>query len=504
MNEASEYVIEIKGLTKKFYGVRALDQVDFRLKKGTVHALMGENGAGKSTLMNVLAGIHQPDEGVIIYKGEEVRFPNPQASINSGISMIHQELNVIQDLSVAENIFVGNEFRGRSRLFVDHRKTRRETQQLLQKVGLDVQPTTLMRDLSTAQAQMVEIAKAISKNADVIIMDEPTSSITLKEVDVLFDVIRKLKGEGRSIIYISHKLEEVFEIADEVTVFRDGKYVVTKPISELTTGQIIKYMIDRDLNEMYEEHTYIPKDVCFEVQNLSCSSLKLRDINFKIHTGEILGLAGLVGAGRSETCECIFGLHKLDSGNFSYKGKPIKIRSPKDAIKAGIGFITEDRKLSGLVLSMNVQSNMTLVSFSKFAKLKVFLNTKRERTEAVEFQNSLKLKVPHGLQQIVTELSGGNQQKVVLAKWLMDMPDLLIMDEPTRGIDVGAKAEIYKLIVSLAGAGKTILLVSSEMQEILGLSDRVVVFHEGQVAGELTKNELSQERIMELATGVAH
>lgn len=494
-------LLDMIEITKEFRGVKAIDRVSFRLKAGTVHALIGENGAGKSTLMNILAGVHIPEAGRIIIKGTEKSFSAPRDAIDNGIAMIHQELSVAQEMTVAENIFMGREFRKGA--VVDRRKMASETQKLLDRVGLTVSPNRKMKELTVAQAQMVEIAKAISRQAKIIIMDEPTSSITSREVNTLFEVICGLKAEGCGIIYITHKMDEIFKIADEVTVMRDGHYIGTYLPENITDRELIRLMIDRELNEVYKKRQYTSQEVYFSAKGLTSQRLKFSDISFDVHKGEILGLAGLVGAGRTETVESIFGLNKLDSGEIYLNGKQIHIRSPKEAIRHGIGLVTEDRKLSGIIPLMNCSNNMTLVHLKVLSKFGWLIQRKNERSATEEFIKALRIKISNGPRQLISELSGGNQQKCILAKWIMASPDLLILDEPTRGIDVGAKVEIYHLVTQLAEAGKTIIVISSEMPEIIGLCDRILVFHEGHINGELQKEKASQETILSMAVNVS-
>lgn len=493
-----EYVLEMNNISKYYPGVKALDNVSLKLRKGTVHALMGENGAGKSTLMKTLAGMVHPDEGEIILKGKKVKFSCPKDSINNGIAMIHQELNPILEMTIAENLFLGREFYFKGTFVIDYSKMNMESKKLLENVGLHIDAQTKMKELTVAQTQMVEIAKAISYNSDIIIMDEPSSAITDREVDTLFQLINKLKAEGCCIIYITHKMDEVFRISDEITVFRDGKYIGTYMSKEIDEDGLIKKMVDRDLTEIFPVNNAVIKEKKLSVSNLTQKD-KFENISFDVHAGEILGLAGLMGAGRTEVAEGIFGITKLDNGEIFIDSKKVNIKSPKDAIDCGIALITEDRKNTGLVLSMSVKENITLPSTKDLSKMNV-INNKKIVDETNKYIKSLKIKTPH-MDQIVGTLSGGNQQKVVLGKWLMKMPQVLIFDEPTRGIDIGAKTEIYRIITELAESGIAIILISSEMQEILGLCDRIIVLHEGKISGEVTKKEATQEKLLKYATG---
>ncbi|HEX2945211.1 MAG TPA: sugar ABC transporter ATP-binding protein [Clostridia bacterium] len=494
-----KYVLEVINISKSFPGVKALDKVNLRIRKGTVHALMGENGAGKSTLMKTLAGINQPDEGEIVLNGKPVKFDNPRESMKSGIAMIHQELSPVLEMTIAENLFLGREFHYNGNIVVNYPKMNSEARKMLEKVGLNINPTLKMKSLTVAQSQMVEIAKAIGRESEIIIMDEPTSAITTREVDTLFKLIEKLKSTGHSIIYITHKMDEVFRIADEITVFRDGKHVGTYPAAELDTDALIRLMVNRELTEIFPEKNGEIKDVKLSVKNLTRKKA-FENVSFDVREGEILGLAGLMGAGRTEVVEGIFGVTKLDCGEIFIDGKKAKIRAPSDAIKLKIGLVTEDRKLSGLVLPLCIKENMTLPSLKNLSRFSI-VDRKKETAKTLEMANSLKVKTP-SIKQLVQNLSGGNQQKVVLAKWLLTAPQILIFDEPTRGIDVGAKADIYHLVMKLAEEGKTVIFISSEMQEILGMCDRIIVFHEGRISGELTKKEATQEKILKLATGM--
>lgn len=497
--EECVYKVQMVNVSKSFPGVKALEKVNLNLRKGSVHALMGENGAGKSTLMKILAGIQQPSEGDIILDGVKVKFNNPRESLNSGIAMIHQELNPVLDMSIAENLYLGREPRKKGTLLLDYKKMYKDAKELLDKVGLKLHPRTLMRDLTVAQMQMVEIAKAIDYNSDIIIMDEPTSAITDREVETLFAMINKLRNSGHGIIYITHKMDEVFRIADEITVFRDGKHIGTYPAAEIDPDTLIKKMVDRELTEIFPNKNYVPKDVKISVRNLSRKN-KFKNVSFDVHHGEIVGLAGLMGAGRTEIVESIFGITKLDSGEIYIDGKKVNIKAPSDAIKLNIGLVTEDRKMSGLILPLSVRDNMVLPSLKNLSKFKVITNAKKEHKHTDHYIKELKIKTP-GQNQIIQFLSGGNQQKVILGKWLMTEPQILIFDEPTRGIDIGAKTEIYKIISDLADKGHTIIFISSEMQEILGMCDRIIVFHEGVVSGEVLRAEATQEKLLKLATG---
>lgn len=491
-------VLEAKNITKQFPGVLALSNVNFRLVKGKVHALMGENGAGKSTLMKIIAGIYQADEGEIYLHGEKVTFNTPKQALDHGISMIHQELSPILDMTIAENLFLGKEFcKGK---MVDYKKMNLEASLLMERVGVDLSPTMLMKNLSVSQMQMVEIAKALSYNAEIIIMDEPSATITEREIANLFDIIRSLKEDGRCVVYITHKMDEVFRIADEITVFRDGHYIGTYDADEIDENQLVVKMVDRELAEIYpEKHNKIGEEV-FRVERLSQKGV-FENISFSLRRGEILGFSGLMGSGRTEVMNAIFGITQPTSGEIYVHGEKVDKPSPRKIISKGVGYVTEDRKGNGLVLPMSVYDNTILPSLSNLSNKMGWIDKKKAVHAAEEYREKLNIKTP-SLQQLVAQLSGGNQQKIVLAKWLLQNPDILIFDEPTRGIDVGAKTEIYKLIVQLAEQGKAIIVISSEMPEILGMSDRVVVFYEGRKTGELEREEATQERIMLLAADV--
>ncbi len=497
---AQDYVLEMKDIVKRYSGVKVLNNVNFKVKPATVMILMGENGAGKSTLMKILEAETGIDSGKIIYKGREVRFANPRAALQNGISMIHQEFNLVLDMSIADNLFLGREIKSGG--FIKRRQAYSEAREILKRVMLDIKPSTIVRDLTVAQMQMVEIAKAVSYNSDIIIMDEPTSAISESEIEVLFNIIRKLKEEGRSVIYISHKIEEVFEIGDEITILRDGNLVHCSKVKDITKKDIIKMMVNREIKDIFPKVESNVGDVALSVRGLS-QGRHFHDISFDLHEGEILGFAGLMGSGRTETAEAIFGITKPDKGTIEVHGKKVKIRKPKDAIENGIGMITDDRKLKGLVMCRDVKENTVLSCYGTMKKFKIFLDFKKIRESTQKFIDTLGIKT-RGHGHLVEYLSGGNQQKVVLAKWLMKEPRILILDEPTRGIDVGAKSEIYKLMAQLAALGNAILFISSEQQEIVGMSHRVLVFHEGSLKGELNKKEdISMEKIMLLATDQA-
>ncbi len=478
-----------------------MQNVTLRLLPGTVHVLMGENGAGKSTLMKILAGLVQPSAGEIYLRGKKVNIANPRDALRHGIAMIHQELNPVPEMSIAENIFLGREFQYGRSFVVNYKKMRLEAQKLLESIGLHISPNVKMRELTVAETQMVEIAKAVSCNAQIMIMDEPTSAITEHEVETLFNLIRQLKAKGNSIIYISHKMDEIYQIADQITVLRDGQFIGTYDAAEISREQLIQKMVARELKEVFPEKSAGRiGDTVLEVVNLSDGE-RFQDISFCVKRGEIVGIAGLMGSGRSEVVESIFGIRKLIRGDILINGKKVQIRKPIDAISQRIGLITEDRKLTGLVLPMSVKHNMTLASLNDFQRFGITLHNAKEQTVVNQYVQQLKIKTAT-LNQTVETLSGGNQQKVVLAKWLMKSPQVLIFDEPTRGVDIGAKTEIYKLMADLAEQGVAIILISSELPEVLGMSDRILVFHEGRITGELSRAEATQENVMKLATGI--
>ena len=495
----NEYVMETRDIRKVFPGVVALDGISLKFRPGSVHALMGENGAGKSTLMKILSGMYKPTEGIVLYKGVETEFNAPIESIRLGIAMIHQELSPVPHRSVMENVWLGREPLIKGSPFVDHRKMHDDTKRLLDDLELSIDPRIEMAKLTVAKMQMVEIAKAVSYNADVVIMDEPTSSLTKGEVEHLFKIIRRLREQGKAIIYISHKMDEIFAISDEVSVLRDGKYVSTYPAAELTTDKLIALMVGRELNEMFPKVECPITDVKLQVKNLS-SPGAFQDISFEVRKGEILGFAGLVGAGRTEVMEALFGMRHKSAGSVLIDDKPVDIRAPEDAIKYKMALLTEDRRLSGIFPMLDIKDNMIMAVIDRYRnRLGKFLNHSQIRNECGEYRQKIKIKTP-SLEQKIMNLSGGNQQKVLVARWLMSEPEILILDEPTRGIDVGAKAEIHTLITNLAAKGKAIILVSSELPEILGMSDRIAVMREGKLTGIVERKDATQEVVMKFAT----
>ncbi|MBQ7565161.1 MAG: sugar ABC transporter ATP-binding protein [Lachnospiraceae bacterium] len=501
----SDVILEMKNISKSFGLVKALDDVSIDLRSGEVLALMGENGAGKSTLMNILSGSLLPDTGEIYIHGQNKKITNPVIASEEGICKIHQELQIVPELNVAENIFLGRW--KKNGLTVDFKTMKNDCKQYLEMLNLEVSPDAKLKDLRIGEQQLIEIAKALSLNSDIIVMDEPTSAISEKEADRLFEVIRRLRGEGKAIIYISHRMEEIFKIADRITVMRDGRYIDTLEAAEATQEKVIRLMVGREMSEQFPKEETTKGDIALEVKDLTYSppadSFKrsLKNINLYVRHGEVLGIAGLVGAGRSEFFECVAGLHShYMTGTILVDGKPVVIKKPKDAIDAGISFATEDRKGTGLVLQRSIGENITLPLLKEFSNA-VTMDKKRE-ADAWERQISeLKVKAP-GAKTLAGALSGGNQQKVVLARWLLTKPKILLLDEPTRGIDVGAKAEIYQLINSLAGEGMAIIVISSELPEVIGISDRIVTFCEGELTGEFTQKEATQEKLLSSATRV--
>lgn len=500
----ADNILEMKEITKRFPGVLALNKVTFSVRRGEVHALCGENGAGKSTLMKVLSGVYNKDEGMLFLENQERIFTNVRESEEAGITIVHQELNVVKNLTVCENVFLGNELAKKG--IIDWKTQNIETQQAIDRVGLNVSPNTLVLELSPGQQQMLEIARAINKRVKVLIFDEPTSSLTEQETKQLLKLIKQLQKDGISIIYISHKLEEIFEICDTVTILRDGQTIVTKPIEKINECDLIAQMVGRELNDLYPTCSHTPQETIFEVKNWSVPNVNLpgkmliNNVSFHAKKGEILGIAGLMGAGRTELALSIFGAaYKKNSGILRVNGKEIENRNPRDAIRNGIGYVTEDRKKLGLVMGLSIRENIALPNFNKLSSYGV-INNSKEITETANYSKNLRVKTPSIMQQ-VKNLSGGNQQKVILAKWLMTDPDILIVDEPTRGIDVGAKFEIYTIMEKLAAEGKCIIVISSEMPEIIGICDRVYVMAEGVIVGELEKAEIEQTKIMKCIQG---
>ena len=493
-------LLEARGITKQFGTVVANDTVDLVVQEGEIHALLGENGAGKSTLMKVLSGAESMDAGEIYLDAVRVAIHSPHHAQQLGISMIYQEFNLSPYLSVAENIFLGREPRFPRTPFVNWRKMNQDARAALGRIRVTLDVRRPVCECSVAQQQMIEIAKALSVNAKIIVMDEPSATLTEHELEALFELVRTVKNEGIGVIYISHRLEEVFEIGDRATVMRDGKYIATQNVGDLTREAIIRMMVGRELKDEFPKEEFARGNARLEAVGLTRHGA-FDDVTLSLHAGEIVGLTGLVGAGRTEVARAIFGADRLDAGRIVLDGKPIKIRSPHDAIRQGIGLLTEDRKGQGLILGMTLRENATLANLMSLV-LGPFIRQGRERQATRRFVNELQIKTP-SIEQAVRNLSGGNQQKVVLAKWLFTESKVLIFDEPTRGIDVGAKLEIYRLMNDLVRRGVAVLVISSELPEVLGMCDRILVMHEGRLAGQLTHAEATQEAVMRLATGDA-
>jgi ribose transport system ATP-binding protein len=499
MSDAPESpTLEVHEATKRFPGVLALDRVNLQLARGEVVAVIGENGAGKSTLMKILAGVQLLDAGQLLIDGNAVEIKSVQSAMDLGIALIHQELNLADNLDVGANIFLGRE---PTRLgIIDRGRIERESKKLLKSIGLDVSPRTIVDTLPIGKQQMIEIAKALSINARILIMDEPTSSLSQRETEALFRVVKDLRDRGVSIIYISHRLGEVKELADRVVVLRDGQNAGELSGEEICHDRMVQLMVGRDLSQFYSRIPHEPSDPLLEVKQLVTPTHPEHSVSFSLRQGEIVGIAGLVGAGRTELLETLFGVTPALAGEIKLDGKSVSIQTPSDAIERGFALVPEDRKLSGVVIEMGVRKNIGLAGLWRNRRVAGFLNNARERQDTDEMIKALSIKTPSAT-QIVQYLSGGNQQKVVLGKWLALKPRILLLDEPTRGIDIGAKHEIYELMERLAKEGLAILFVSSEMEEILGMSDRTIVMHEGRVSGELSREELSEENVMQLATG---
>ena len=497
-----EVILTMKDIDKSFPGVHALDHVNFEVKRGEVHALMGENGAGKSTLMKVLTGIYQKDSGSITYKGKETEFHNTREAQDAGVVIVHQELNMVGDLTVAQNIFIGRE--PKKGFSIDDKKMIEDSKKLFQELNIEINPKEKMNNLTVGKQQMCEIAKAISHKAEVIIFDEPSAALTEKEIADLFEIIRDLRKKGLGIVYISHRMDEIKTITDRVTVMRDGGYVGTLITADSTKEDIINMMVGRVIYEDPKEHSMVAPDapVVLKVEHLNAGKM-VQDVSFELRKGEILGFSGLMGAGRTETARALFGADPKQSGKISIMDKSgqlreVTINSPQDAVKYGIGYLSEDRRRYGVVVQKSVNENTTLATMEEFTN-GIFINKAKEKEVSERYVKELATKTPSG-DQLVVNLSGGNQQKVVIAKWLTRDSDILIFDEPTRGIDVGAKNEIYKLMSKLAAEGKSIIMISSEMTEVLRMSDRIIVMCEGKITGNIDISEATQEHIMNHAT----
>ncbi|MFC7441161.1 sugar ABC transporter ATP-binding protein [Laceyella putida] len=497
-----EFVLEMKQISKEFPGVKALDEVTLQVRPGTVHALMGENGAGKSTLMKCLFGIYKPDAGEIVVDGEKVQIHNSKDALTHGISMIHQELHPVPYRNVMENLWLGRFPTKRVGFipFVDHKRMEQATWELFKEIEMDIDPRAIVGHLSVSKVQMIEIAKAVSFQSKIIVMDEPTSSLTRTEVEQLFRIIRKLKSRGVAIIYISHKMEEILQISDDVTIMRDGKKIGTWPASELTTDMIISRMVGRDLTQRFPDRANQPGEVLLRVENLtSAVPHSFEDVSFELRKGEILGIGGLVGAQRTELVEALFGLGKIKSGRIHIHGKEVHIASPVDAKRNKMALLTEDRRGTGIFPILSILENTTIANQASYETPTFLLDDKKRLQDTLDGITKLKVKTPSH-KTAIQNLSGGNQQKVLLARWLLTQPEILMLDEPTRGIDVGAKYEIYTIIADLAKQGKSIIMISSEMPELMGMSDRIMVMSNGKLSGILDRDEATEEKIMSLAT----
>lgn len=493
----NEFLLEMREITKEFPGVKALNSVTLEVRPGTVHALMGENGAGKSTLMKCLFGIYTPDGGEMLLNGRRLELRSSKDALDQGISMIHQELHPIPHRSVAENVWLGRfPMKG---ILVDHKKMMRDTEALFHNLNMDINPKALVGSLSVSKVQSIEIAKAVSFNAKVIVMDEPTSSLTGNEVEQLFRIIRDLRSRGVSIIYISHKMEEILRISDEVTIMRDGAKIGTWAASKLTTDLIISRMVGRDLSQRFPPRDNVPGSTLMKVEGLSSANSKsFKDVSFELKRGEILGIGGLVGSQRTELVEAIFGMRALASGRIQLNGKDVRIKSPVDAIRHKIALLTEERRTTGIFPVLSIYENTVISNLGRYQRPSLLLDRKRMKADVENSIQRLRVKTPSS-SQLIKNLSGGNQQKVLLARWLLTEPDILLLDEPTRGIDVGAKYEIYTIIADLAKQGKSVIMISSEMPELLGMSDRVLVMNEGRLSGIVDGRTATEQEVMRLA-----
>ena len=498
-------LLSMRGISKSFPGVRALDSVDFEVGSNEIHAFLGENGAGKSTLLKILSGAQTPDAGTIAFEGRTVTFASPQEAQRAGIVTIYQEFTLAPDMTVAENVFIGRE--PGSRLFISYRQLEEQTAALCRRIGLDRSPRALVRDLSVAEQQMVEIARALSMKSRLIVMDEPTSALSRAEVENLFSIIRALKSEGISTIFVTHRLEEVFEICDSYTVLRDGRHAGNGLVKDTSMEGIIRLMVGRELGLLAQRsQSYDTGEVAIELRGITrrrkstdASAIELHDLSFRVNKGEILGIAGLVGAGRTETARALFGADAYDSGAVLIGGHEVKIASPRDAIANGIGLVPEDRKQQALFLALAIRTNLSIAAHGRISSLGFFISRKKEEALVEEYRKLLNIRMASP-DQIVGNLSGGNQQKVVLARWLALRPNVLIVDEPTRGIDVGAKVEVHNLLVEMARSGIAIIVISSELPEVLALADRIVTMREGRITGEVMRRDATQEKLMTLMT----
>ncbi|MDG6273428.1 sugar ABC transporter ATP-binding protein [Glaesserella parasuis] len=497
---SSPYILEMLNVSKTFPGVKALDGINLKVKRGTIHALMGENGAGKSTLMKILYGIYIPDDGSeLILDDKPFKPSRPIDAIRSGLTMVPQEISPAANLTIADNFYLGREIT-QGKFLLNQKEMDRKAAEILSELGIPMDVTVKMSEVSVAKAQLVAIATAVSNDAKIIIMDEPTTALTEMEVEQLYKIIDAVKKRGIAIIFISHKLDEVFKVSDEITVIRDGQYVGTKATTDVTKEELISMMVGRDMSEMFQRERFeLPDEIVLEIKNFTRAG-KYEDVSFSVRKGEIFGIAGLVGAGRSEIVESLFGYKPADSGEIYIHGKKVEINNPLDAMEHKIGFVTEDRKLTGLFLNLNIIDNMIMPQMSPYLE-NFLISVDKSHKTANEQKKKLKIKAPD-VEVITNNLSGGNQQKVLLARWLLLEPEILILDEPTKGIDVGAKAELYKLMVELSKQGKTIIMITSDMLELLSMSDRVMVMHEGHKVGIIPHQELSQERVLAFASGL--
>ncbi|WP_016915274.1 sugar ABC transporter ATP-binding protein [Vreelandella stevensii] len=496
----ANYILEVANVRKAFPGVVALDNVQLKVRRGTVHALMGENGAGKSTLMKIIAGVYIPDQGEVRLKGQSLALEGPLDALEAGIAMIHQELNLMPFMTIAENIWIRREPLNAFGM-INHDKMNQMTEVLFERLGIDMDPDMEVRKLTVAGRQMIEIAKAVSYESDVLIMDEPTSSLADREVEHLFRIINDLRSQGKGIIYITHKMDEVFEIADDISVFRDGQFIHSAPASQMTSSEIIKLMVGREVTQMFPKEEVPIGDVVLSVNNLGLEDV-FEDVSFNLRAGEILGLAGLVGSGRTNIAETLFGVTPPTSGSIVIDGQEVLISSPHQAMLRGLALLTEDRKETGLFLGLTVEENMELAVLRDGYTRGTFVEQHRLDQECDAMKERLRVKTP-SMEERIGNLSGGNQQKVLIGRWLLTKPRILILDEPTRGIDVGAKAEIHKLITELVKQGVAVIMISSELPEVLGMSDRIMVMHQGRVTGFLSRSEANQVNIMELASSPA-
>lgn len=492
-----DYLLEMNGVSKEFPGVKALDGVTLKVRKGSVHALMGENGAGKSTLMKCLFGIYHMDEGNIRFDGNDVKFTSSKHALDNGVSMVHQELNQVRSTRIMDNIWLGR-FPKRG-LFVDEEKMYKDTLEIFKDLDIKLDPRTKVSELQVSECQMVEIAKAVSYNSKLIVMDEPTSSLTEKEVGHLFNIIRSIRAKGVSVIYISHKMEELEQICDEVTIMRDGKWIATKMVKEISTDEIIKLMVGRDLTHRFPPKSNIPSEVILKVENMTAVyQPSINDISFELRKGEILGIAGLVGAKRTDVVESIFAERQM-TGKMTLHGKEVKFKSPREAIKHGVALVTEERRATGIFPNQDIYFNSIIANIDRYANSMSVLNEKKIIDDTNWVVKSMRVKTPNNKTRIMS-LSGGNQQKVIIGRWLLTEPEVLLLDEPTRGIDVGAKFDIYQLMIELAEKGKGIIMVSSEMPELLGITDRILVMSNGRLAGIVNTKETTQEEILRLSS----